>query len=601
MSLAHSGQKVGGAATIHNNTARAVLVVERPLLWWPAGLGAQPLYDLRVELLQNGRMQDAIQQRVGLRTIALDRTPDPDEVGAENFTFVVNGVPVFAKGADWIPVDLLNGRVTAARYEELIKLLVEANGNTLRVWGGGQWEKPEFYQLCDQYGVLIWHDFMFGCALYPDHDPAFVAEVRAEAEYQVKRLRNHASIALWCGNNENDWIEDMQNWQNPGHDFGGKLIYHTLLPEVLGRFDPSRPYWPSSPYGGNDHNGEQAGDRHNWYTWHGSVQPRRFGVEQPRDWSPYGVSYRRYGEDNARFISEFGMHAAPVLETLKRNVPPDQLYFGSEGLFFRNKDNPKDKGNMLMMAHTGLPKDLPEYIDFSMICQAEGLKYGIEHYRRRKFHCSGTLFWQWNDCWPGLSWAVLDYYAFPKASYFFVKRAYAPVLASFKEEKGGGVSLWVTNDQLCVVADTLAWRQAAFSGETLRQGNIAVEIAPNSSKCVATWSADELSAGDRRGEYLWVESLGSNIAGNRHFFAEIKDLAREKPQVKVNWRQQDDYLVAELSSPAYAYFVWLFVPLEGTRYSDNWIDLPPGERRSITITPPPGKRVTPEMVQIGWR
>ena len=158
------------------------------------------------------------------------------------------------------------------------------------------------------------------------------------------------------------------------------------------------------------------------------MQPRRFGDEQPRDWSPEGVSYRRYGEDTARFISEFGMHAAPVLETLKRNVPATELYFGSEGLLFRNKDNPKDKGNMLMRRTRGCPRTWPEYIDYSMICQAEGLKFGIEHYRRRKFHCSGTLFWQWNDCWPGLSWAVLDYYAFPKASYFFVKRAYAPVL-----------------------------------------------------------------------------------------------------------------------------------------------------------------------------
>jgi beta-mannosidase len=588
-------------APVLEGQASGSLTVENPALWWPNGFGEPTLYELEVTLWQGQTLLDTFSDRVGLRTLSLDRSPDPAEPGTEFFTFVVNGVPIFAKGANWIPADLLNGRITPGRYEELFRLLVEAHGNMLRVWGGGQYEPDAFYRLADEMGILIWQDFMFACGLYPDFDPAFVEEVRQEAEYQVRRLRNRPCLALWVGNNENDWVEDSTRWQEPGHDFPGKYLYHQLLPEITARLDPSRPYWPSSPYGGNDHNGEQAGDAHNWSVWHGNVAPRRFGEEPARDWSPQGVSYRHYGQDLSRFASEFGIHALPVLETLRRNVPETELYFGSPGLLFRNKDNPKDKGNMLMQAHTGLPGDLAEYIDFSMITQAEGLKFGIEHFRRRMFHCSGTLVWQWNDCWPGLTWAVLDYYTFPKAGYFYVKRAFAPVLASFRDEPGGGVSLWLTNDTLAPVSETLTWTQATFAGATLQQATIQAEIGPNSSRQVALISPDQPGPGDRRQEFLWVSGSRPGTASNRHFFAEIKDLVRERPALQVEWEQDGTSWLAHLSSPGYAYFVHLFLPQEGTRYSDNWFDLFPGETRTIRVWRLDGQPVEPGKIEIGWR
>jgi len=302
-----------------------------------------------------------------------------------------------------------------------------------------------------------------------------------------------------------------------------------------------------------------------------------------------------------RFASEFGIHALPVLETVRRNVPESELYFGSPGLLFRNKDNPKDKGNMLMQAHTGLPRDLAEYIDFSMITQAEGLKYGIEHFRRRKPHCSGTLVWQWNDCWPGLTWAVLDYYAFPKAGYFFVKRAYEPVLASFKEEPDGSVSLWLTNDTLAPVSETLTWTHATFSGEVLHRGTVQAQVKANSSQEVATIPADLLGQGHHRDEFLWVS--GSNPAlSNRHFFVEIKDLERDKPGVKVEWEQDSmGGWLAHLSSPQFAYFVHLFLPDENIRYSDNWFDLFPGETKTIRLWRIDSQPFDPEQVETGWR
>ncbi len=594
-------------APVINKQVRVEFTLENPTLWWPHGYGDAVLYDLEVGLWQGNpdssqMCLDTFKDRVGLCTIELDRSSDADEPGCDFFRFVVNSLPIFAKGANWIPADLLNGRVGRTRYNELLSLLVEANGNMLRVWGGGQYEPDDFYRLADELGILVWQDFMFACGLYPDFDTGFVDEVRLEVEYQVRRLRNRPCLALWCGNNENDWVEDIERWAAPGHDFPGKNLYHEILPEIVGKLDPAHPYWPSSPFGGNDHNGDQAGDRHNWCVWHGNVEPRRFGEPPQRDWSPLGVSYRHYGEDQARFISEFGIHALPVMETIRRNVPPEDLNFGSKGLLSRNKDIPKDKGNMLMLAHTGLPDSLGEYIDFSMITQAEGLKYGIEHYRRRKPHCSGTLVWQWNDCWPGLTWSLVDYYNFPKAGYFFVKRAFAPVLASFKEEPASGdVSLWLTNDAPEPVEETLTIIHSTFTGNIQWQEELRVHVPADTSQQVTRLTPRHLGSSDRRQEFLWVSSQSGRIAANRHFFVEIKDLIRENPAVEVQWEPAGSSWLARLSSPGYAYFTHLILPQEGLRYSDNWFDIFPGETREIKIWRPDGQPIDPAGIEVGWR
>ena len=246
--------------------------------------------------------------------------------------------------------------------------------------------------------MLVWQDFMFSCAGYPE-DEAMAREVDAEARYQVRRLRTHPSLALWCGNNENQWIHGMREWQHPEEPTAGDLYYARILPHVVAELDEQTPYWPGSPFGGNDHNSMDDGDRHNWDVWHGQ-RPRRFGEMPSGDYSPSGVSYVNYGWDMGRFISEFGMHAAPVYETLRRNIPAAELFHHSASMDHHNKDNPKNKGDNLMAATTGVPRDLDEYIDFSMMAQAEGLKFGIEHYRRRFPHCAGSLVWQLNDCWP---------------------------------------------------------------------------------------------------------------------------------------------------------------------------------------------------------
>jgi beta-mannosidase len=597
--LERDGQAIAGAASLSAGERGEIeLELPDPALWWTHDLGEPALYHLTVELRAGEQVLDTYHERAGVRTIEVDQSPDPDEPGTRFFTFVLNGVELFAKGANWIPADSFVSQVDESRYRELLELAAAANMNMLRVWGGGIYEKDAFYRLCDELGILVWQDFMFACAPYPNHDPEFMTEVEREAEAIVRRLRNHPCIALWCGNNENDWIADQVHWQQPDFRFPGWRINHELLPSIVERLDDTRLYWPSSPYGGNDHNDEREGNRHNWQVWHGLVFPRRFGQRPERHFTPEGITFRHYAEDMARFVSETGMHAAPVLETLRRNVPATGLRLGSPELLYRNKDNPKDKGDNLMAPCTGLPTTLEQYVDFSMIAQAEGLKFGIEHYRRRKFHCSGILFWQFNDCWPGLSWSVLDYYRFPKAGYFYVRRAYAPVMASFKAETNGSVSLWVVNDTLAAITDTVVWGQGAFDGQKLHEEELEITVPANSATRVAHIPASVLSGGDPVRRYLYVRSARGFFPDNRHFFADIKDLQRPPANLRVEKAVSDGGVEVRVASDVYAYFVKLTASIEGTRFSDNYFDLFPGQVKVVQVWNARGRRLTVDDVAV---
>jgi beta-mannosidase len=579
-------------------SATAYLKVENPRLWWTHDLGEPVLYDLRVKLRQEGDVLDCHESKVGIRTVVLDQSPDPDEPGTRFFRFVLNGVPIFARGADWIPADSFVGAIPEKRYETLISAARDANMNMLRVWGGGIYEHDVFYDLCDSMGLLVWQDFMFACAVYPEEPASFVAEVEAEARYQVSRLRSHPCLALLCGNNENQWIHDRTFWNRDDTTVPGALYYHGVLPRVVAELDGRTPYWPGSPFGGDDHNDRRQGNVHNWEVWHGNF-PRRFGEESRQDPTPENVSYLRYAEDMGRFISEFGMHAAPVRETLRRAIPEDQLFHHSPSMDHHNKDDPKNKGDNLMLTVTGLPEDLDEYVDFSMISQAEGLKFALEHFRRRKPHCSGTLFWQLNDCWPVLSWSVLDYNGFGKAGYYYAKRAYSPILASFKALPDGSIELWLTNDTLSKIEDDVTVRLATFEGETIWEVNLRVQVPANGSLPVAHWTSDRaFGAPDR---YLSVTSSGDRFPSNRHFFAAVKDLRRTpaEPDVDITPSKKNELRV-RLKTSAYAYFVHLEVPDEATRFSDNYFDLQPGEERTIIVTNRE-RPLMPETVKVRWR
>jgi beta-mannosidase len=285
---------------------------------------------------------------------------------------------------------------------------------------------------------------------------------------------------------------------------------------------------------------------------------------------------------------------------LRRNIPADQLYYHSPAMDHHNKDNPKNKGDNLMIPVTGLPNDLAEYIDYSMIAQAEGLKLGIEHYRQRKPHCSGTLIWQLNDCWPVFSWSIVDYYGFGKAGYFYTRRAYAPVLASFKEQKNdGGVELWVTNDTLSEVMETLTIRAGNFASGTLWEESCQVRVAANSSQPVWRSAAGQIMAGPD--SYISVHAANKLCPANRHFFHPIKELQRTPTQPEITITSHGGHEIrVHLHAVTYTYFLHLSVPDEHTHFTDNYFDLEAGESRTIILTNR-ARTLTPEMVSVGWR
>lgn len=584
--------------------AEAFMLVDKPRLWWPHDLGEPSLYTLHVTALQDGRELERKQLQVGIRTLELDQSLDPAEPGTRFFRFVLNGVPIFARGANWIPASSFVGALTADRYEQMLTAARDANMNMLRVWGGGIYEHDVFYEICDRLGILVWQDFMFACAPYPEEDRNFVEEVRSEVRYQVMRLRNHPSLALWCGNNENQWLHSLRApLPERLSPVPGSLFYDKIMPETVQELDGFRPYWPGSPYGGPQPNSMAEGDVHDWHVWHGlpvkDIAEADLAELLSSGPKPEDVSFIHYAEDVGRFISEFGMHASPVFETLRRCVPSEQLYHHSPAMDHHNKDNPKTKGDRLMLTVTGLPKDLEEYIDFSMIAQAEGLKSGIEHFRRRKPHCSGTLLWQLNDCWPGLSWSILDYYGFAKAGYFYVRRAYAPVLASFKASGNGAIELWITNDMRQEVSDRIVIQLGDIAQGTVWEERLEVQVPANSSRPV--WRDDTQRIVARPDRYLAVRSPAGRFPANRHFFAAVKDLQRPvaEPEVSVSRRGEHELMV-HVHAPVYLYYVHLTVPDEHTRFSDNYFDLAAGESCTVVVTNPK-MPLNPKMVSVGWR
>jgi len=593
------GQTVSLPADDMDGPASITFSITDPHLWWTHDLGEPYLYTLDVALEQDGVRLDQVRQSVGIRTIVLDQSPDPDEPGTRFFRFVLNGVPIFARGGDWIPADSFVGAIPSARYERWIKATRAGNMNMLRIWGGGIYEHESFYESCDRHGVLVWQDFMFACAAYPDDDAVFVEEVRREAIYQVKRLRNHPCMAAWVGNNECQMVGAFAKMFAPDlTTLPGDLLYETVLPDVVREHDGAVPYWPGSPYGGRHPNDQAIGDVHDWTVWHGMSEDANIAEIFTKGPTPEQVAYTRYAEDQGRFISEFGMHASPVIDTLRRVIPEDQLYHHSPSMDHHNKDNPKNKGDLLMMTSTGLPKDLPEYIDFSMLAQAEGLKFGIEHFRRRKPHCSGTLIWQLNDCWPVLSWAIMDYYGFGKAGYYYTRRVYAPVLASFKALPDGSVELWITNDTLQPVETPVVVKYGDFAEGTLWTETLDLSVPANASQVVWRCAADRVAA--RPDRYLAVRSPGQAFPANRIFFTALKDLERKivAPQIRVT-AVSDQELRVHVEATAYVHFFHVLLPDEQAHLSDNFFDLAAGESAEIVVTAP--STLYSAQLRFGWR
>lgn len=575
-----SGRTTSARLPVVGGAARGTLVVPDAEPWWTHDLGTPALYDVTVTLLDGEREVDRVADRVGLRTIALDRGEDDE--GGRRFRFVLNGVPVFARGANWLPADMLVGSVAPQRHRALVGLARDAGMTMLRIWGGGIYEKDAFYAACDELGVLVWHDFMFACTDYPSDDPALVDEVTKEAAYQVRRLRNRASMALWSGNNE---VQLIHGFAYQGYEPGpwGYAFFHEILPAAVAEHDGGVPYWPGSPWGEDPAEGFMAvngvldGDRHAWEVWHGFD----FGAGG----GPYASvgearHYRRYAQDRGKFVSEFGIHASPERSTLERWVAADELAVHSPSFDHHNKDNPKDKHDAVLEIVTGLPADLDQYVDFTMVSQAEGLKFGVEHYRRRQPHCSGTLVWQLNDVWPGFSWSVVDHDLVPKAAYHYLARAYAPVLASFRRD-GGTLELWLTNSGRTPVRTTAVVTLAALDGTADLREDVPVDLGPGDSRPV--WVREGLPLLPDR--YAWVESADGAFGPNRLFFAEIRDVPWAPVALDVTAEATGPGAARlTVSSATFAYFVHALTPAPGVRFADNYVDLRAGDTAVLAVT-----------------
>lgn len=571
------GECVFEHEALASEAGKRVARIDNAEIWWTADLGAQPLYALHVALIEDARTLDETRQYVGLRTIELDQSPDPDEPGTHFFRFVLNGVPIFAKGACWVPSTSFVGALDETAYRRLIMQTVGANMNMIRVWGGGIYEPDLFYELCDRHGVLVWQDFMFACAQYPEQS-SFVESVRAEVEDQVRRLRNHACLALWCGNNESQAMHRFNaDLSGDATALSGLALYDELMPHVLAQLDPVTPYRPGSPWGGPNPNSMRAGDVHNWTVWHGiPLVPDDEAVGGYAS-GPEGVAYTRYAEDKARFVSEFGIQAAPAIATLERWMDTRDLRHDSSGFHQRIKDEAR-KADALMSPVTGLPASLQEFADFSQWTQAEGLKYGIEHFRRRRPHCSGALLWQLNDCWPCVSWSLIDYDGAEKAAYHAVRRAFAPVLASFRDLPDASVELWLTNDALARVEGEAVLSLETLDGQVLRRETLPVSVQPASHAVLWRGAAPQGDA-----QVLRVWSANGTFEPNRLLSAPISKLAiREDatPAMTIT-RLGPTRLQLDISAQAYCPFVHLVSNRADVRFSDNHFDLAAGEARRV--------------------
>jgi beta-mannosidase len=592
-----AGTTVEALVPVVDGRAAASFELSDAQLWWTHDLGGQPLYDVRLTLSAGDTVLGTIDDRVGLRTIALDRSDDPE--GGRIFRFVLNGVPIFARGGAWLPASMLVGSVDPDRIARLVSTARQGNMNMLRIWGGGIYEQDAFYTACDEAGVLVWQDFMFACIDYPSALESLQREVRLEAEYQVRRLRNRASLALWSGNNEVHLIHGFA-YQNYEEGNWGWHFFHSILPETVAALDGAVPYWPGSPYGEAAEEGFMAvngvldGDRHAWEVWHGFD----FGAGGG-DYASAGEArhYRRYANDKGKFISEFGIHASPERSTLEKWIPADQLTVHSESFDHHNKDNPKDKGDAMMEIITGVPASLDEYVDFTMVTQGEGLKFGIEHYRRRAPHNNGTLVWQFNDVWPGFSWSVVDFEGIPKAGYYLAAGAFEPVLASFTPTADGGLELWLSNSTAEPVTRTMRVEIAGFQGGTVFETSVTGTVAAGESARVWAGTAEEVAASSAR--FAWVS--GEGVRSNRWFFGEIKDVEFGPSELEI---EREDVGAGSaritVTSRGYSYLVRVLSPAGFVRFSDNYFDLRDGESTTIEVTQLPEGVTAADLVVTGY-
>jgi len=583
-------EKMNQKLVVGENKLELEFAIDQPKLWWTNGLGKQPLYDIKIQLMDGLTQLDSKITRLGVRK--LEVITDKDSIG-NSFMVRLNDVPVFMKGSNYIPNDIFVTRQTTEIYKRLMKDAVDANMNMLRVWGGAIYENDEFYDLCDENGILVWHDFMHACSMMPG-DAEHLENIKRESEENVVRLRNHPCMALWCGNNEN-WIawhywgwgkshnkeDSTQLWNTY------KKIFYNILPEAVAKNDSGRFYWASSPQSSQDKApNTKSGDQHDWSVYFGMV-----------DFESYELSC-------GRFVSEYGMQSYPEMKTLESFAKPEDMQYNSKLMDFRQRSNvsfikPGWNGNDViynyMERYFKIPAKFENFVYVSQCMQAENFRNALEIHRRAMPFCMGSLYWQINDCWPTISWASIDYFGHWKASHYFVKRANAPLLVSPKLNKNE-VEIFVVSDKLETTAAKLKINAFHLDGRKIFTLEENIMIQPNTSKIykkidkakiLGSFKAQEVVV-----EVILLNSKNEKISENILTFDRMKNLLLQKPKIDMKVKKVNHESTITISTDKPAFYVSLQSDVADGKFEENFFHIFPGENKTIKYQAPCRKNST---------
>lgn len=570
----HQGQLVAQTQLQNQGPKLSTTVeLENPKLWWPNGMGDQPLYTVEVELLDpQGKTLDKSTKRIGLRTIQLVR--ENDQWG-QSFYFKANGVPFFVKGSNWIPADAILSKMTRQRYFSLIADAAAVHINMLRGWGGGLYEDDAFYDACDEMGICIWQDFAFGCSTYPSFDNDFMKNCETEFEDNIRRLRHHACIAIWVGNNEleqglvaDTWTQSAMSWED--YD----KLFNNLIPSVMKRLNPDALYWPGSPHNPidrKDFNSPTAGDAHLWQVWHG---------RQPFEW---------YQTCQHRFNSEFGFQSLPEPKTIESFTLPEDRNLCS-WVMERHQRSPIGNSAIIqaMMDWFQMPNSFENMSWLSQILHGLAMKFGVEHWRRSMPRGMGTMYWQLNDCWPVVSWSSIDYFGRWKATHYMARNFYSPILISgLPDADKKTAEIHVTSDLQTPCEGIVSWTLTDLDGQTLNSGELTQVFAPIANTPVTTLNLEkELTQHDPKTLLLWLKLkiAGKEVSENLLLFARPKHLELKRPNIRMSLSTTDNRtFTATLETDKPALWVWITKQGTDAKFSDNFFALKPGDTKTLKI------------------
>jgi len=562
---APTGEVFSHKLTASGDNLHCRFKVDNPQLWWCNGLGDQPLYQLKI---------GDIQKQIGLRTIELDTTPD--EYGAQ-FRFIINGVPIFARGANWIPADSFITRVSRADIDFYCKSAVRANMNMLRVWGGGMYESEDFYDACDQNGILVWQDFIFACSAYPFHRPEFLENVREEVKDNVRRLRHRASLALWCGNNENELFAKL--WKKSSKErTSNPHFYHNILRGWLSELDDITPYWPGSPSSGSPEHklhsmekGHIRGDTHLWQVWHGMM--------------PIEV-LRKYP---TRFCSEYGVESMPSMHTVRSftDKPSPNLFDPVMQLHQKSRGG-NEKILFYLLAKYRNPANFEDFVYLSQIVQSNAIRFATDCWRRNIGISNGALFWQMNDCWPVASWSGIDYHKQLKAVTYHA-RHFNKMLCLSNDYFDDRAELYVTNEYPSDFYGTLEWSLVDFEGTEINSGSVEVFCGGVKSTCGLVLRYSDVLKGRKKKEAALIVRLMQNeksLPADEKYWLLVADKNAKLPKAQVKAVCVQNKVT--LTSSSYARYVYLEAEGVTAPWSDNFFDIPAGREVVVTVELPEG-------------